>query len=246
MFTDSFEKIFGNRSRVMAVFAHPDDAQLYCGGTIVRLTKAKKQVRVVKMTSGNRGSRDEKISSTDLAKLRMTEDHESLNVLGIKNEDDVYLHINDGEIENDLVTIGKIARQIRLFKPDVIITHNPQDMIITFDKNNNWVNHRDHRNTGKSAIDAAYPYSRDTLFFPEHFKENGVTSHKVVEFLLVDYYSHPDLIYIDVADFVDIRTKALACHASQYSLQHAQDSTDFFTKLSDGSRAERFRYVIAD
>lgn len=47
MFIDAFEKIFGKKERVMTVFAHPDDAQLYCGGTINRLMKAGKRVQVV-------------------------------------------------------------------------------------------------------------------------------------------------------------------------------------------------------
>lgn len=246
MFIDAFEKIFGKKERVMTVFAHPDDAQLYCGGTINRLVQAGKRVQVVKMTAGNKGSRQENISSDKLAKLRGEEDRESLRVLGVKKEDDICLSLNDGEIENNLTTIGKLAKQIRLFKPDIIITHNPEDVIIRYDKDVNWVNHRDHRHTGKSAIDAAYPYARDLLFFPEHFEEKGASSHKVIEFLLVDYYDHPDLVYIDVEKFVDVRTKALACHTSQYSQQQAQDSTDFFTKFPDGTRRERFRYVIAD
>lgn len=145
-------------------------------------------------------------------------------------------------------TIGKIAYQIRSFKPDLIITTNPEDMIIRYGKNVNWVNHRDHRNCGKSVIDAAYPYARDLLFFPEHFKQNGINSHKTAEFLLTDYYNHPDLVYIDVTDYIDTRIKAHAAHSSQYSLKDARESANFFTKSeSFGTRRfERFRYVLAD
>lgn len=246
MFADSYKQIFNDKTRVLAVFAHPDDAQLYSGGTISRLIREGIRVQIVKMTAGNKGSRDKAITTEKLAALRMREDRESLTVLGIKPEDDICLQISDGEVENSLETIGILAKQIRIFKPDLIITHNPEDVVIRFDKDVNWVNHRDHRSTGVSAIDAAYPYSRDLLFFPEHFREKGASSHKMTEFLLVDYYQHPDLVYIDVSSHTDIRTKALACHRSQYSLEDAQNSTDFFTKFPDGSRWERFRYVIAD
>lgn len=245
---DSFEVIFKQKNRILIVMPHPDDTELYCGGTVARLVADGKRVRIVKVTSGDRGSKQKKVSVQKLRIIREKEDREAMKILGIREEDNIYLGIGDGEIENDLPTIGKIAYQIRQFKPDLIITTNPQDMIIRFDKNINWVNHRDHRNCGKSAIDASYPYARDLLFFPEHLKEKGVNSHKTVEFLLVDYYDHPDLVYIDVTKYIDIRVKAHAAHSSQYSLKDARDSADFFTKSkSFGTRRfERYRYVIAD
>ena len=169
-----------------------------------------------------------------------------MKVLGIKDENNVYLHFSDGGIEYNLESIGEVVKQIRLFKPDLIITHNPEHKFIRFAKDVNWVNHRDHINTGNIAIDAAYPYSRDLLFFPEHFKDKNATSHACTEFLLVDFYEHPDLVQIDVTDQLETRIKAHASHSSQYSLQAAKESADFFTKNYTPRRYECFRYVIAD
>lgn len=246
MVKDAYTKILSNKQRILIVFAHPDDAELYCGGTIARLVHDQKSVRLVKMTNGDKGSRQEKISQAKLGKIREQEDRIAAKVLGIRPENNIYLRIEDGSIENNKAYIGKIALQIRLFKPDVIITHNPEHVIIRFAKDVNWVNHRDHRNTGLVTVDAAYPYSRDVLFFPEHFQDKFAESHKVTEFLFVDYYDHPDLVQIDITDFVDTRVKAHASHSSQYTLEHAQNSADFFTKHPDGRRYERFRYVVAD
>lgn len=245
---DSFDKIFSQKSRILVVMPHPDDTELYCGATVARLVRSGKRVRVVKMTYGDKGSRQEKVTSEELKVIREKEDREAMNILGIKEEDNIYLGLGDGEVEHNLETIGKVANQIRLFKPDLIITTNPEDMIIRFTKDINWVNHRDHRHTGRIALDAAYPYARDLLFFPEHFKDNNAKSHVCSEFLFTDVYDHPDLVYIDVTDYIDYRTRALAAHSSQYSLKHAQESTDFFTKLPQygGKRYDRFRYVIAD
>lgn len=244
---DSFEKIFGNKERILAVMAHPDDLETYCGGTIARLIRVGKRVRVIKMTTGNRGSRQERISEEELTRLRLREDREAMQVLGIKPEDNIYLDLNDGEVDNSLTTIGKIVRQIRFFKPDLIITHNPQDILIMFDSNNHWVNHRDHRNAGLSTIDAAFPYSRDLLFFPEQFKETEVDSHTVFEFLLVDYYDHPETVYIQISEEeAEIRSKTLASHSSQMTINQARASTDFFTKNKDGKRYERFRHIVGD
>ncbi|MDP1743632.1 MAG: PIG-L deacetylase family protein [Candidatus Amesbacteria bacterium] len=243
---DSFDQIFGNKSKVMVVFAHPDDAELYSGGTIARLISSGKSVRVVKMTSGNKGSRGEKISEKDLFNLREKEDREAMKVLGIKDEDNVYLRIGDGEITNSLEIIGKIAQQIRLFQPDLVISHNSEDVVIKHTSGESWINHRDHRNTGLSVIDATYPYARDLLFFSEHFTDPRAKSHAVTEYLIVDSYGHPDEIAIEMTDFVETRVNAHACHSSQYSKEAAQESADFFTLEPDGKRYEKFRYVKVD
>lgn len=244
---DSYNDIFKTKERVLIVFAHPDDAEIYCGGTIARLTSDHKKVRVVKVTSGNKGSRNENISEHDLKELREKEDAKAMKVLGILPEDSIYLNLGDGEVSNDMETIEPLVKQIRLFKPDLVITHNPEDVIIKFNENDSWVNHRDHRNTGLSVVDATYPYSRDLLFFPKHFEDKQVSSHKVTEYLFVDSYNHEDEVFIDVTDTCDTRTMAIACHASQYSGEYAKDTTDYFTVI-DGSdrRWERFRYVVAD
>jgi LmbE family N-acetylglucosaminyl deacetylase len=242
----SYKPIFAEKERIMVVFSHPDDAEIYAGGTIARLTAEGKRVRVVKMTSGEKGSRQEKYTEEELKSTRQSEDKKSMEILGILPEDNIYLGLGDGRVDNSIETIEKIVRQIREFKPDLIMTHNPEDVVIRFDAGVNWVNHRDHRNTGKSAVDAAYPYSRDINFFPEHFKEPGLASHSVSEFMFVDYYDHPDVVNIDVTDTIDKKTAAIAAHSSQYSEEDASDSTHFFTDAPDKRNYEKFRWVIAD
>jgi LmbE family N-acetylglucosaminyl deacetylase len=248
MVKDDYSRIFKNVNRILAIYAHPDDAEVFSGGTLSRLVEDGKEVCVVKVTSGDKGSRQNSISQKELGNLREKEDAGSMEILGIHKKNNIYLHFEDGTVEDSIKVIGKIAEQIRIFKPDLLITHNPEDVVIRFAKDENWINHRDHRNTGKAAIDAAYPYSRDLLFFPEHFKNKEAKSYSVSKFLLVDYYDHPDLVYIDVSKNIATRIKAHSSHSSQYSEKDAKDSADFFTASSkyNGKRYERFRYVIAD
>lgn len=246
MATDSFDSIFQKVQRVLVVMAHPDDAEVFCGGTIARLIDAGRNVRVVKVTSGNRGSRDNDYSMDSLAAERSTEDMNACKILGITDENSIHLGVNDGEVENSIEVIGKIAKEIRVFKPDLVITHNPEDVIIRFAEGENWVNHRDHRNTGKSTIDAAYPYSRDNLFFPEQLT-NGVTPHSVSQFLIADYYDHPDCVDIDVTECIEKKTKALAAHTSQFTEEKAQELVSFMTtREGEEGKFERFRFVKAD
>lgn len=242
---DSYSKVFKDKQRVLFVFAHPDDAEIYCGGTIARLVADGKQVHVVKMTTGNKGSRQTSTTEAHLAKTREAEDSEALKLLGLKNTDSENLDLGDGDVENSLSTIERLVKIIRTFKPDLVVTHNAEKALIRDLDGNFYVNHRDHRNTALAVIDAAYPYSRDILFFPNQI-EDGLSGHIVSEFLFVDSWGDIDSVAIDITDFAKSRTAAIASHASQYSIEHAQSSTDYFAAVIDGKRFEQFRYVVAD
>ena len=109
---DSFSKIFQNKSRILVVMPHPDDTELYCGATIARLIKEGKKVRVIKMTYGDKGSKDQVVSAGELTRVRKVEDWQAMKLLGIKDEDNIYLGIGDGEVEHNLETIGKVAKEI--------------------------------------------------------------------------------------------------------------------------------------
>ncbi len=242
---DSFDKVFGDKNKIMFVFAHPDDAEIYCGGTIARLVEKGKSVKLIKMTTGNKGSRQEKISEENLSITREREDLRALQTLGLTHDDNINLDLGDGQVENSMETIGKLVKEIRKFKPNLIVTHNAEKKLIRDMDGSYYVNHRDHKNTGLSVIDAAYPYSRDILFFPEQIAE-GLKSHTCTEFLFIDSWGDIDTVFIDVSDQIKKRTKAIACHKSQYSQKAANDSTNYFAKEDDGKRFEQFRYVIAD
>lgn len=244
---DSYSDIFADKQTVMFIFAHPDDAEVYAGGTIARLTKEGKNVYVVKVTNGNKGSRDNEISLNELEQLREQEDQNSMTLLGIKPENSLSLEIDDGAVEDSIDNIGKVAYLIRKYKPDIVITHNPEDVVIRFAKDENWINHRDHMNCGKIATYGVYPYSRDLNFFPEHLAEEGVASHTVSELMYVDYYGHSDEVFIDITDHVQTKKDALAAHKSQFTQERADSMVDYFTSgLEEGRNYERFRYVIAD
>jgi LmbE family N-acetylglucosaminyl deacetylase len=194
---------------------------------------------------GNKGSRQEKISEKDLTLERGSEDIEALKVLGLSEDDNVNLNLGDGEINNSLETISSLVKEIRRFKPELIVTHNAEKKIIRDMEGSSYVNHRDHLNTGISVIDAVYPYSRDLLFFPDQIKD-GLSAHICTEFLFVDSWGDPDTIFIDVTNQIEKRLNAIMCHKSQYSKEKALASNNYFAKENEGKRFEQFRYVVAD
>src|SRR3989338_6223974 len=96
---DSFGKIFTGKKKVLAVMPHPDDLEIYCGGIVARLVREGIEVRTVKVTSGDRGCKQENITREELKLIREAEDTQAMLRLGIKKENNVFLRLPDGEVD---------------------------------------------------------------------------------------------------------------------------------------------------
>lgn len=189
---------------VMIVAAHPDDPELLMGGTVARLAREGRAVTYVIVTNGNKGSADRNITSEDLIAIREEEQRRAAGVLGVERV--AFLGYEDGELEDTRAVRRDITRQIRRWRPDLIITLNPQRTYSNFP---GW--HRDHRTTGRVALDCIYPLARDHLAFPELLP--GDEPHTVREVYVVQW-EQPKLL-IDITDTMHLKLAAIRCHASQ-------------------------------
>ena len=197
----SYKDIFEDKKRILFVMAHPDDVDIFWGGTITMLRAERKKVFVLVMTNGARGSRDNIVSEEELAIERIEEQRRALKIYGVPSNHFSTLNYKDGEAENNMELIGNIAYVIRKFKPDIVCTHNPNAFFIKSTHGDNYhVNHKDHRVCGVSTMDAVYPFSRDRSFFIEHIN-NGVKQHTVKEMLFTG--NHDPNTIINVSKVID-------------------------------------------
>jgi len=149
---------------VMVVTAHPDDPEFLAGGTVARLVKEGREVTYVIVTNGNKGSSDRAITSQRLVPIRQEEQRRAAHVLGVERME--FLGYEDGELEDTRDLRRDVTRQIRLWRPDLIISQSPKRTYSNFP---GW--HRDHRITGSVVLDCVYPLARDHLAFPELLPE---------------------------------------------------------------------------
>ncbi len=219
------------------IVAHPDDAEFLCGGTVAKLCAEGWEVNYVLTTSGDMGSRDEKMSRPALAAIREKEQVAAATVLGVKEV--VFLRYPDGFYEDTAEARGKIVREVRRLKPDLVITWDPFRTSFT---------HRDHRLTGQSAIDAIYPLARNPMGYAEHFLE-GLAVHRVNEVWLAGS-AEPDH-YVDVTSYFDIRIQALRKHQSQIGgapvrmlRKRLQERLREVAKEQEFEMAEAFRRIV--
>lgn len=189
--------------RVMVITAHPDDAEFGAGGTVARMIKDGREVTYVVVTSGNKGTADRTLTPERLAAIREGEQRAAARTLGVERVE--FLGYPDCEVEDTRDLRRDVTRQIRRWRPDLVIAQNPRRTY------NLRASHRDHRITGGVVLDCVYPLARDHLAFPELLPEHE--PHEVREVYLMQW-EHPQLA-VDITDTIDLKLEALACHASQ-------------------------------
>lgn len=189
----------------MWVVAHPDDLEFSSAGTVKKLINAGKTVILIQVTSGDRGTGDRSFTRETLMATREREMKESARRLGLSKL--VFLHEGDGHVMPDINLREKIVKQIRIHKPDVVITHDPFRP---------YAMHPDHRGVGLATHDSVYPTARDHLYFPEHL-EAGIEPHKTAE---IWYFGSevPD-VFVDITGTFDDKIDALKAHDSQVGMR---------------------------
>ncbi|MDA1280478.1 MAG: PIG-L family deacetylase [Chloroflexi bacterium] len=186
---------------ILVVTPHPDDSESAAGGTIARWCAEGKKVVLVVCTNGDKGTSDRSVRPEDLAKTRESETLNAAKTYGLA--DVVFLRLPDQQLEDNDEFREMIVRQIRIHRPGVLLTIDP---------NRRYIRHRDHSITGRVVLDAVFPYARDHLAYPQHLAE-GIEPHKVEEVWLFRP-EEPDE-FVDVTDYFETRQNALHSHVSQ-------------------------------
>lgn len=197
----------------MVVVAHADDADWGCSGTIARWCKEGTEVIYVICTDGSKGSDDPAMTSSTLAKIRRDEQSAAAVVLGVKNV--VFLDHEDSMLQPTLELRKDIVREIRRYKPTVLITSNPNRTL----DGTGYIGHPDHMAASEAALAAVFPSARDRLTFPDLLAE-GLEPHKVREILIMNGNQTADT-WIDVTETIDIAIDALQQHKSQVEPESA-------------------------
>jgi LmbE family N-acetylglucosaminyl deacetylase len=213
-------------SKAMVVVAHADDAEYGCSGTVAKWCAAGLEVVYVLCTDGSKGTSDRLISPEKLSTIRREEQEAAAKVLGLR--DVVFLEYPDSYLEPSLGLRKDIAREIRRYQPEVVITTYPMRSL----DGGFGVGHPDHMAAGEATLSAIFPTARDHLTFPE-FLDEGLQPHKVLEAWIMGH-PQPDH-WVDVTKYVQTSIQALTCHASQ--LQD-RDSNQI-EEIMLGSRRQR-------
>jgi LmbE family N-acetylglucosaminyl deacetylase len=200
------EELLEPLERALVIFSHPDDAEFSAAPAIAALTARGVSVSYVVTTDGGKGTEDPAVTPEQLAATRVAEQRAAADILGVGEI--VHLGYPDGYLTPSLDLRRDIVRQIRRFRPELVIAQNWQRR----DDGNPFIAHPDHLATGEATLAAVYPAARDRLNFPELLDE-GLGPWKVRQ-VLVTGIERPNL-WLDVSATLDVGLQALRCHASQ-------------------------------
>ena len=200
MVAELMEEIPG---RALAIYAHPDDPDVSCGGTLAAWAAAGCQVHTLLCTDGGKGTADPTLESKELIAIRTEEAAAAAAVLGLAGQE--HLGVPDGELEDESWFREALVAAVRRIRPDVVLCPDPTAVFFGQD----YFNHRDHRVTGFAVLDAVAPAAAMPLYFPE-----AGPAHQVATVLLSGTLE-PD-VWVDVTHTVDAKGAAVACHRSQF------------------------------
>ncbi len=228
------EPAFPIPKRAMAIYAHPDDVDFGCSGTLAGWIERGTHVTYCMLTSGQKGTWDPKKTSTAMARTREREQRAAGEAIGVRGF--VFLGHEDGELEVSMKLRGEVCRVIREHRPDAVFTNDPWSHYQT---------HPDHRVAGWTGLDGVIA-ARDHLFFPEQLRGGKLRKHRVPSVFL--FGTREPNVWFDISGTIDKKIRALQSHISQLGGREGFPERMRARATETGSAwnvgpAEAFRYI---
>jgi bacillithiol biosynthesis deacetylase BshB1 len=211
------------------VFAvHPDDAELGCGGTILKNIAAGRKVGIIDLTQGELGT-------NGTAQTRTHEAIESAKILGLDVR--INLHMRDGFFRNDEEHQLKVIKILRKYQPEIIFANALHDR------------HPDHGRAGDLINDAAFLSGLSKIKTEYEGDEQKEWRPRLLLQFIQDYYIKPDIV-IGIDEFWDQKMQSVLAYKTQFYNpdQPAKDtyiSSPEFLKMVESRAREFGKYINA-
>lgn len=223
--------------RVLVVSAHPDDPEFGFGATVAKLVAEGAEVNYCVCTDGSQGGEDPAVPNEELTRVRYAEQRAAAAVLGVKEV--AFLGFRDGHLAPTVELRRAITREIRRFKPDLVLTHPPQRaMNVPIG-----ASHPDHLAVGEAAFAAVYPDSRNPRAYRDLLAE-GFEPHRVKE-IWVNGFDQADLV-IDATPWADRKIEAILCHKSQFEKTDKTEESVKWIRERMRQMGEKHGYELAE
>lgn len=198
--------------KVLAIGAHPDDAEYYCGGTLLRYKEMGHDTAVCVLTNGDQGHYN--LMPEELAATRFEEAKEGCRVLGAELH---WMGEHDGFLMDTVETRMALVEVIRKVRPDVVFSHCSMDY------------HMDHR------VASTLAYIACNLAALPHVFTDSPYIEKVPALFYMDGMPGVKLEptdFVDVTSVWDKKCDALKCHKCQYDWISQHDDVDMTDSMS--------------
>ena len=211
---------------ILVLAAHPDDAELGCGGTIAKHVAAGHKVGIVDFTRGELGTRG-------TVQTREQEATDSAQILGISIREN--LGLKDGFFQNQKEEQLAVVTAIRKYQPEILLANAIYDR------------HPDHGKGSDLAFDAAFLSGLSKVETSLDGKQQSSWRPKAIYHYVQSQYIKPDFI-VDVSDSWEIKMNAIRAFRTQFYDPNNKEPNTFisnpgFLKMI-ASRAQEMGYAI--
>jgi len=189
----------------LVIFAHPDDADFMCGGTVAAWARGGAEVHYCVITDGSAGSNDPSMTREEMVPIREAEQRAAADVLGVKTV--TFLGFRDGELEVNLDSRRAVTRVVRTIRPEVIVAPDPSRLW----SGAGYINHWDHKQAGTLALTAVMPDAPSRPMFTELLDE-GLEPFEVPNLWLSAEEADT---FVDISETMELKLEALRRHVSQ-------------------------------
>ena len=201
--------------RVLAIHAHPDDIEILCAGTLLKLRKAGCEIIINTMTPGDKGSAEH--HAEEIAEIRRGEARAAADVLKAEYQ---CLEFRDLQIDVDDESRRRVTEAVRRARPDLVLTAPPVDYMT------------DHEHTSRLVRDACFcasvPNYKTEQWDPAAVTERIPHLYYCDPTEGVDWFGQPApySVIVDTTAEMETKLEALACHASQRDWLRRQHGAD--------------------
>jgi LmbE family N-acetylglucosaminyl deacetylase len=223
---------------ILAILAHPDDAEFLCAGTLARLRRERGwSVHVATMTAGDCGSAD--LPPDEIADIRRAEGRAAAAVIGAIYHclEELDLRVVFGERP-----VEKVCRLLNAVRPAVVITHSPEDY------------HLDHEQTSHIVRAATFAAPIPNFLHRPHHVEGHPPLDRIPHLYYCDPVEGKDqfgrpvtpAFRIDITKVIEEKAKMLACHESQRAWLRKHHGVDNLVESMRDWSASRGKDVAVD
>ena len=214
------------RKVALSFLAHPDDAEILCAGTLIRLAEAGWEIHIATATAGDCGTTT--LPAEEIARIRRAEGAAAARQLGATVH---CLEEQDVLVVYDKWTIRKTLDLFRRVAPTLVFTHARYDYML------------DHEQVHLLARGAAFAYPAPNaslvplnegsaipwLYYCDPIEGNNPYDGARVE----------ATVHVDISEVIERKTEMLACHASQSEWRRAHHGMDEYTEAMKRHSAMR-------
>ncbi len=208
---------------ILVIQAHPDDAEIFCAGTLALLSEKGHRIVIVTITSGGMGG-----VGMDEQTTAMTRKGEGAAAASLIDAAYISMNQRDGYLFDSPEIRIETTELIRRERADVVLTHLPNDY------------HPDHRATSSIAESATLLSTLQNV--PSNVDPLPATPllYHTTPFQLTDHLGNPyhPHFYVDISDVIDIKRKMIGAHHSQIELMRQMFGKERFVEdmLDDHDR----------